>query len=102
MLQQRIAASERPQPEQAAEATAVQNQMQWHFQIQHQLGQAFEAQQIGAAVFRMTAMAQPLQLPLLARAQTTATPAEVRLLQRFNNQAPAERRPRESPGSRVR
>jgi hypothetical protein len=57
MLQQRIAAGERPQPEQAAEPTAVQHQMQWHLQIQHQIGQAFQAQQIGAAVFGMTAMA---------------------------------------------
>ena len=102
MLLQRIAAGERPQPEQAAEATAIQHQVQWHLQIQHQLGQAFEAQEIGAAVFGMTAMTQPLQLPLLARAQTTATPAEVRLLHRFKNQAPAERRPREIPGRRVR
>jgi hypothetical protein len=31
--------------------------MQWHLQIQHQIGQAFQAQQIGAAVFGMTAMA---------------------------------------------
>ena len=80
MLQQRIATSKRPQPEQAAKTAAVQNQMQRHLQIQHQVGQAFEAQQIGAAVFGMTAMAQPLQLPLLAGAQATATPAEVGLL----------------------
>ena len=102
MLQRRIAAGERAQPKQAAEATAVQHQMQWHFQIQHEICKAFEAQQIGAAVFGMTAMAQALQLPLLAGAQTTATPAEMGLLQRFSNQAPAERKLRESPGRRVR
>ena len=76
--------------------------MQWHLQIQHEICKAFEAQQIGAAVFGMTAMAQALQLPLLAWAQTTATPAEMGLLQRFSNQAPAERKLSESPGRRVR
>ena len=76
--------------------------MQRHFQIQHQIRQAFEAQQISAAIFGMTAMAQALQLTLLAGAQTAAAPAEVRLLQRLSTQAPAERRPRESPGRRVR
>ena len=50
----------------------------------------------------MTAMAQSLQLVLLAGAQTAAAPAEVGLLQRLSNQAPAERSPRESPGKRVR
>ena len=102
MLQRRIASSEGAQPEQAAEPTAVEHQMQWHLQIQHQFRQAFEAQQIRAAVFGMTAMAQALQLALLAGAQTAAAPAEVGLFQRLSNQAPAERRPRESPGSRVR
>ena len=57
MQQWRIAAGERAQPEQAAEATAVKHQMQWHLQIQHEIRKVFEAQQIGAAVFRMAAMA---------------------------------------------
>ena len=102
MLQRRIASGEGAQPEQAAEATAVEHQMQWHLQIQHQLRQAFQAQQIGAAVFGMTAMAQALQLTLLAGAQTATAPPEMGLLQRLSNQAPAERSPRERPGSRVR
>ena len=102
MLQWRIATAEGTQPEQAAEATAIQDQMQWHFQIQNQIGQPFEAQEIGAAVFGMTAMAQALQLALLAWAQTATAPSEMGLLQRLSNQAPAERSPRERPGSRVR
>ena len=76
--------------------------MKWHLQIQHQIRQTFKAQQIGAAVFGMTAMAQAVQLALLAGAQPAAAPSEVRLLQRLSNQAPAERSPRESPGRRVR
>ena len=102
VLQRGIATRERPQPEQATQATAVQHQMQGHLQIENQIGQAFEAQQISAAIFRMTAMAEALQLTLLAGAQTAAAPAEVGLLQRPSNQAPAERSPRDSPGRRVR
>ena len=77
------------QPEQAAEATIVQQQMQCHLQIQHQFGEPFEAQQIGAAFVGMTAMAEALQLPLLAGRR----PRNARrggIASTVDNQAPAE------------
>ena len=47
-------------------------------------------------------MAEAVELPMLSGPKTADTAAEMGLLQRLINQAPAERSPRDSPGSRVR
>ena len=76
--------------------------MQGDLQLQHHCRQSFQGKQISSAPLRMTALAQTVELALLAVAQPFGASAEMGLFQRFRNQAPAERRPRESPGSRVR
>ena len=50
----------------------------------------------------MAALAQPIKLSQLTGAQAFGSSAEVSLSQRFSSQAPAERRPKDIPGRRVR
>ena len=76
--------------------------MQVLLQLATEVGQPLKRQQVGTVAFRMAAVTQAFQLALLAGAQSLGASAEVGLLHRPSNQAPADRRPREAPGMRVR
>lgn len=76
--------------------------MKVFLEFEAELGQAFQGEQVSPAAFRMAAMAEAFKLTLLAWTQATGSSAEVRLLQRPSNQAPADRSPRVAPGRRVR
>ena len=68
----------------------------------HQYGHPLQGQQVSAAALGMTTVAEAVELSLLAGPQAAGPAAEMGLLQRLISQAPAERRPSERPGSRVR
>ena len=76
--------------------------MQRLFQFRGQIRQTFKREQISPRAFGMAAMAQSIQLAMLLGAKTSGAAGEVSLLQRPSSQAPAERSPRDRPGSRVR
>lgn len=76
--------------------------MQGLLELGGEFGQAFKGEQIAASVLRMTPVAEPFQLTQLGWPQPACASCEVSLLQELNNQAPAERSPRDSPGMRVR
>jgi hypothetical protein len=50
----------------------------------------------------MAALTEAIELTLLAVTQAFGAATEMGLFQRFSNQAPAERTPRDRPGMRVR
>ena len=76
--------------------------MQRLFQFRGQIRQTFKREQISPRALGMAAMAQSIQLTMLLWAKTSGAAGEVSLLQRPSSQAPAERSPRDRPGSRVR
>ena len=90
------------QPEQPAEPTTVQHEMHGQLELLNQCSHPLQGQQISTTAFRMSTMAEAVELPMLSGPKTADTAAEMGLLQRLINQAPAERSPRDSPGSRVR
>ena len=99
---QLVGAHQRAQPKQAAEAAAVEHQVHRQLQLVHELRQSLQGEQVGAVVFRVAALTEPIQLALLTGAQAFGPAAEMRLSQWFSSQAPADRRPRDRPGRRVR
>ena len=68
MLPQVVGAGQGAQPEQTAEAAAVEHQVHRQFQLVHELRQPLQGEQVGAAVFRVAALAEAVQLALLTGA----------------------------------
>ena len=102
MLQQGFGAGQWPNPEQPTEPASIKNEMQSLFQLHGQISQTFKGEQISPDAFRMTAMAQTIQLAMLFGAKSSCATGEVSLFQRPSSQEPAARNPSERPGSLVR
>ena len=84
---QLVGAHQRAQPEQTAEAAAVEHQVHRQLQLVHELRQSLQGEQVGAVVFRVAALTEPIQLALLTGAQAFGSAAEMRLSQWFSSQA---------------
>ena len=102
VLAKRLGPLQGPQPEQSAEPTTVQHEMHGQLKLLHQCGHPLQGQQISTTAFGMATMAEAVELPMLSGPKTADSAAEMGLLQRLISQDPAERRPSERPGSRVR
>ena len=101
MVQGGVVAREGAKPQESTKAPSINDQVQWGLEFQHKLTQAFQGEQF-EAVLRMAALTEAIELTLLAATQAFGAATEMRLFQRFSNQAPAERTPTERPGIRVR
>ena len=101
MVQGGVVAGEGAQPKQSAQAPSINDQVQWGLEFQHKLTQALQGEQLEAVLW-MAALTEAIELTLLAATQAFDAATEMRLFQRFNNQAPAERTPTDRPGIRVR
>lgn len=89
-------------PEQSAEAAAIDQHMKRLLQIQAQIRKALEGERIGAAFAGMASVAEAFSLSELGGAQAAGSAPQMSLLQPPSAQAPAERSPRERSGSRAR
>ena len=76
--------------------------MEGLFELAHEFCESFQGQQVGAAGFRMAAMAESIEQAVLFGAEPPGSSSEVRLLQRPSSHAPADLSPRDKPGRRVR
>ena len=65
MRQQGVGSVERSDPQQPAEATTVQHQMQGLFEFEGHVRQPFQSQKVCTAGLRMAAVAEPFKLTLL-------------------------------------
>ena len=101
MVQRGVVARERAEPQESAQATTINDQMQWGLEFQHKLTQALQGEQLEAVLW-MAALTEAIELTLLAATQAFGAATEMSLFQRFSNQAPAERTPTDRPGIRVR
>jgi hypothetical protein len=101
MVQGGVVAREGAEPQESAKAPSINDQVQWSFEFQHKLTEAFQGEQLQPAL-RMAALTEAIELTLLAVTQAFGAATEMGLFQRFSNQAPAERTPTDRPGMRVR
>ena len=101
MVQGGVVAREWAEPKQSAQAPSINDQVQWGFEFQHKLTQSFQGEQLKSFLW-MAALTEAIELTLLAATQAFGAATEMRLFQRFSNQAPAERTPTDRPGIRVR
>ena len=101
MVQGGVVAREGAEPKESAQATTINDQVQWGLEFQHELTQPFQGEQL-QPILGMAALTEAIELTLLAVTQAFGAATEMGLFQRFSNQAPAERTPTDRPGMRVR
>ena len=102
MTIQSIGFSEWPNPEQPADTADVDQQMQRFLKFQSQFGKPFQRENVSTGIIGVATVAEALQLLELRWTQSPGSPCQMSLSQGLISQAPAARRPSESPGSRVR
>ena len=67
MLKQTRGTGEWSDPEQSAEATAIQDQMKAVLEFETEIGEPFQGQQVSTELFWVSSMAEAFELALLAR-----------------------------------
>jgi hypothetical protein len=102
MRQQLTGLRQGAHPEQPAEATAINEEMQGLIDIDHQFGKPLEGERVSPHGLRMATVAKAFGLAQLRRTQPFGAPGQMGLFQRLSNQAPADRRPRDALGRRAK